>query len=385
MKKRILFYVLSLIVSTGYSQTYVELFAGMDGEMELDNGDELLYWGYGYTSDNRLTFPAPTLRFEVNEAVTIAMINASVEAHTIHLHGLDVDQLNDGVPHTSAQVTPSDTGFYSFTALYPGTYFYHCHVTTTLHLTMGMYGALIVEYPNNEIAEGIGFDKDYLFQASDLELETNANPLAAFPFHEIRTDYFMLNGLSGSQLTDDVDQHIWYESGETVLLRLCNLGYTKVVYTLPTELNATVYTSDGRLLPAPFETESLEVYPGERFSVLVTPPPGFIGQLEADYYSLLNGTHQSTNTVPFQEGINPSVGESKLGVYRVHPNPAIEYVNVSSSDAPLCTVHVHALTGEKIASLQSSCSGRFSVDHLSAGVYLLYDDAGQFIHRLIVR
>ena len=367
------------------AQTYVELFAGMDGEMELDNGEDLLYWGYGYTSDNRLTFPAPTLRFSVGETATIAMINASIEAHTIHLHGLDVDQMNDGVPHTSANIVPNDTGYYTFTSVHPGTYFYHCHVTTTLHLTMGMYGALIIEYPNNEITEGVSYDKDYLFQASDLEIETNANPMAAFPFHEIRTDYFMLNGLSGSQLTDDSDQYIWYENGETVLLRLCNLGYTRVVYNLPAELNAVVHTSDGRLLPAPFEAESLEVYPGERFSVLVSPPAGFEGSLEADYFSLLNGEYRFTNSVPFQEGINPTINETPLTGFAVYPNPASNVVRIEREGTAVCTVQVKSLTGEHIARLDSDCSGKFAVDRLATGVYLLHDENGLFISRLMLQ
>lgn len=385
MKALITVLISVLMCNSFIGQTYVELFAGMDGEMDLENGETLLYWGYGYTSDNRLTFPAPTLRFEVGENVTIGMVNSSEEAHTIHLHGLDVDQMNDGVPHTSEFIFPGDTGFYSFTSFHPGTYFYHCHVTTTLHLTMGMYGALIIEYPNNEITEGASFDKDYLFQASDLEVETNANPFLAFPFHEIRTDYFMLNGLSGAQLTDDPDQYIWYEPGETVLLRLCNLGYTKVVYRLPSELNAMVYTSDGRLLPFPFETDNLEVYPGERFSVLASPPPGFVGQLEAEYFSLLNGEYQSTNLVPFQEGVNPSVNEFRPGDFKVYPNPSRGELQVLENDSPVCALQVYSITGSFEGRFNSSCAGRFDLRNLQAGVYLLYDESGLFMSRLMLR
>ena len=64
--------------------------------------------------------------------------------HTVHLHGLDVDQASDGVPETGAVARVGETITYRFVATHAGTYWYHCHVDTVEHLTMGMYGALIV-------------------------------------------------------------------------------------------------------------------------------------------------------------------------------------------------------------------------------------------------
>ena len=87
------------------------------------------------------------LTYTEGESVQLNFTNPSPESHH-HLHGLDVDQANDGVPGTSFLVTTGDDATYSFDADYPGTFLYHCHVTTTLHLTMGMYGMVLVTRPD---------------------------------------------------------------------------------------------------------------------------------------------------------------------------------------------------------------------------------------------
>ena len=51
-------------------------------------------------------------------------------------------------------MTTGDDATYSFDADYPGTFLYHCHVTTTLHLTMGMYGMVLVTRPDFTLFEG---------------------------------------------------------------------------------------------------------------------------------------------------------------------------------------------------------------------------------------
>lgn len=369
------------------AQTVVELYSGMNGFFLSESGQPVPFWGYGYIDEGVITLPSPTLRFDVDEAVELYMVNWSTEAHTIHLHGLDVDQMNDGVPHTSEYIFPNDTGLYAFTSTWPGTYFYHCHVTTTLHLTMGMYGLVIIEYPDQQIFGGPTYDKDYPFLATDLELETNWDPFGSFPFHEIRPDYFMLNGKQGSQITNDESQYIWYEDGDQVLLRLTNLGYTLVEYELPPELNATVYTSDGRPLPEPFTTSLLEVYPGERFSVVISPPNGYEGGIQAHYYSMINKTFEHTNEVPIRNGVYTAIDEhAREPVFEVFPNPAGQAVRLKFDHAEVADLTLYSLQGKPVKTWQNVRSGQvLELNDISDGVYLLTDLLRGATARMIIR
>lgn len=305
------------------SQIQVDLFAGMNGFHQLESGDFVPIWGYGYIGSNGITLPAPLLIFDVDDLVDVNMINLSPEAHTIHLHGLDVDQANDGVPHTSFYVNTGESATYSFNATHPGNYLYHCHVTTTLHLTMGMYGMIVVRYSDNQLyPNGPTYEREYIYLASDLEIETNQSPAQAYPFHEIRPDYFMLNGFSGEDVENNPSQIIYYEEGEKVLLRLGSMAYSKIKFNFPAELQAEVFMSDGRVLPNSFDVQELEVYPGERFSVIIQPPNNFSGNVEATYYSMISKEELHTNNIKIQEGVPVSISESEIQSFRLYPNPA---------------------------------------------------------------
>ncbi|MHC5035610.1 MAG: multicopper oxidase domain-containing protein, partial [Planctomycetota bacterium] len=123
-------------------------------------------------------FPAPIIYSAVGDVVEIRLKNLGVTAqptapndpHSIHLHGLDVDAANDGVPETSLGAVPANlcadgntdamTGtcsnnggpapgagnviVYMYAAEHAGTYMYHCHQEADIHVNMGMFGALVV-------------------------------------------------------------------------------------------------------------------------------------------------------------------------------------------------------------------------------------------------
>ncbi|MCI0519931.1 MAG: multicopper oxidase domain-containing protein [Chloroflexi bacterium] len=123
--------------------------------------------------------PAPAIYATVGDVVEIRLKNLGVQAqaaapndpHSIHLHGLDVDAANDGVPETSVGAVPanlcvdgtSDAAapydcagagglapgagnvvVYMFTAETIGTSMWHCHQEADIHVQMGMYGALVI-------------------------------------------------------------------------------------------------------------------------------------------------------------------------------------------------------------------------------------------------
>jgi FtsP/CotA-like multicopper oxidase with cupredoxin domain len=302
-----------------------QLFSGMEGYTFLPDGTPVPIWGYGWVADGFITLPAPLLTYTEGESVQLNFTNPSPESHTIHLHGLDVDQANDGVPGTSFLVTTGADATYSFDADYPGTFLYHCHVTTTLHLTMGMYGMVLVTRPDFTLYEsGPAYAEDVPVLFSDLEVATNLDPVGSYPFHDIRPDVFMINGESGSQL-EAPERILHFEPGQPLALRLGSVGYSRVVCQFPQELNATCYMSDGRPLPTSFEPSALEIYPGERFTVLIDPEPGWDGVLPCEFWSIVDETLESTENIHIRDAALTVEEPQFIGV-KGYPNPTREHI-----------------------------------------------------------
>jgi len=310
------------------AQSNFQMFASMDGSIHLTQGNTNI-WGYGFIGDDDISLPSPLLRIPKGDEVNIEMTNISGEAHTIHLHGLDVDQLNDGVPQTSFYVFPDETANYTFNANNEGTYLYHCHVTTTLHLTMGMYGMIVVEAPDNQVYEGGPvYDSSFEYLMSDLEVATNSFPLFAFPFHEIKPDYFMVNGDSGYLLSGLISNAVQMNPGEQVLLRLGSMAYSKIEMLFPESFHAVVLMSDGRVLPEEVPISSLEIYPGERFCVMLNPEPGFPDELEVAYYNMINNEYLSSNYIPVID-LSTSMNDLLDGQAVLYPNPSSDHLYLS--------------------------------------------------------
>jgi len=364
-------------VSAVAQQVPPSLFSEMDGIHFLDDGTALPIWGYGWVADGFITLPAPLLTYDEGAVVSLAFENPSPESHTIHLHGLDVDQANDGVPATSFFVTSGQSTSYDFTATHSGTYLYHCHVTTTLHLTMGMYGMVLVTRPDGTLFEGgpaVAANVPWLF--SDLEVATNFDPVGSFPFHDMRPDVFMVNGKAGGQLEGEV---VWASSTEPTALRLASMAYSKVTCHFPEELNAELWMSDGREVPVE-ALDSLEIYPGERFTVLVQPEPGYDGGVTAVFEHMVDGVVEAEEFLQIrEESLHPSVVEDLEGL-GWYPNPASHEVSMPESTGRV--VRVWSLTGALVFDGDLPAKG-LDVSSWQDGVYLAQVE-GRGVTRFVV-
>jgi len=127
---------------------------GMNGLVRMHDGNTFPIWGFkeggGMSMMSRYSVPGPTFRAKEGDHVFLHFWNTSMLPHTIHPHGLDARQDVDGVPQTSFEIPMMGSFTYDFIAPHAGTYAYHCHVHTVLHLQMGMYGAVVIDSPDGE-------------------------------------------------------------------------------------------------------------------------------------------------------------------------------------------------------------------------------------------
>lgn len=124
-------------------------------------------------ANSLLRAPAPSIRVEQGDQVTVVLENSHYLPHTIHFHGVDhpfaVDHAmphdetaahgdhplelgTDGVAETSEMpAMPGRPLTYRFAPRVAGTMFYHCHVQANVHILMGMQGMFVIEEnrPNN--------------------------------------------------------------------------------------------------------------------------------------------------------------------------------------------------------------------------------------------
>ncbi|MFI6242258.1 multicopper oxidase family protein [Micromonospora sp. NPDC050795] len=90
--------------------------------------------------------PGPELTATVGDVLEVTLRNRNIERGvTVHWHGYDVPNDQDGVPGvTQAAVRPGQEFVYRLRADQAGTYWYHTHSASDVGVRMGLYGVLVV-------------------------------------------------------------------------------------------------------------------------------------------------------------------------------------------------------------------------------------------------
>jgi FtsP/CotA-like multicopper oxidase with cupredoxin domain len=90
--------------------------------------------------------PGPELTATVGDVLEVTLRNRNIgRGVTLHWHGYDVPNSQDGVPGvTQAAVLPGQEFVYRFRADQAGTYWYHTHAVSDVGVRMGLYGVLVV-------------------------------------------------------------------------------------------------------------------------------------------------------------------------------------------------------------------------------------------------
>jgi FtsP/CotA-like multicopper oxidase with cupredoxin domain len=381
IRLHITFLLLSSLIGATYigQMITVNLVAKMNGVFMDESGQNVNYWGYGIFEPGgpyKPSLPAPLLEFNQGDSITLHFLNDSPEAHTIHLHGLDVNQINDGVGHTSMDVMPGETYDYVFKATHSGSYLYHCHVMSPLHVAMGMYGMISINGPDSLYIyeNGPGYNKKYHFLTSEMYTHWNFNLTSPGPFYLYDPDYFMINGKSGTQLFENNDNIIEALPGDSIVLHLANIAYSMVEYIFPEGCNAQVYMSDGRAIPQPFSADTLRLYAGERFAVILKPATIVEDYITVNYLSMYEDTFEGVNYI----GINSSgypvgISPDELLHFKMYPNPASSSLMIDLPNLTNGILQVVNLQGKLllIKNLTTATIHELNVSHLANGTYLV--------------
>ena len=105
---------------------------------EVAPGVVVNYW----TFDG--TVPGPFLRVREGDTVTLTLHN---DASSLHMHSIDLHAVTGpGGGATVTDVMPGQSKTFTFKALNPGLYVYHCaHPNVANHMAHGMYGLILVD------------------------------------------------------------------------------------------------------------------------------------------------------------------------------------------------------------------------------------------------
>ncbi|MFN8193821.1 MAG: multicopper oxidase domain-containing protein [Nocardioidaceae bacterium] len=275
------------------------------------------------------------------------------DAHTLHWHGFrNVIPFFDGEPSGSVSVPSGRSFTYAYRPRDPGTYMYHCHVEDVEHVHMGMTGMVFVRplqdgntshYPSgkylyNDGDGSTGFDREFAMFLSEVWAEAHwADAHIQLPeWSDYHADFSLLNGrvypdtiapngsidpfnpvrdATGDLIAPAGRPELKYQphsslvtcnAGERVALRFANLGFREAAMTTA-GVRMRVHGRDATPMrgrdgtDTSYETETLNIGPGESYDVIFEAPPyrGGSNGNPWDTYFLYNRAYQrSDNRAP---------------------------------------------------------------------------------------
>jgi FtsP/CotA-like multicopper oxidase with cupredoxin domain len=164
------------------------------------------HWGYNGT------MPGPTIQVTEGDRVRFVVHNELPEPTSLHLHGLELPNAMDGVPHVVGEpIQPGETGVYELTLHQNGTFFYHAH--ESMQEAIGMVGLFII-HPRSAHTPAV--DQDFALITQEFRIlpasDTPATTLMDF-------NWFTFNGRSGPYVTPLV-----VRLGHRVRIRILNFS-----------------------------------------------------------------------------------------------------------------------------------------------------------------
>ena len=202
--------------------------------------------------------PGPVMHANVGDKIRIVLKNELPESTSLHLHGVRVPNAMDGVdPYTQKPIEPGATFSYEWTATEPSVGMYHSHHNAQVQVPNGLAGAILIgDWKAMAMTAAGGRTKDS---------NNVAEQEVVMVLNDSGTIGLSLNGKS-FPATSPYSLAI----GESMVVHYYNEGNM----THPMHLHqpsGLVVAKDGKVLESPFWADTLNVAPGERWTVVYTP------------------------------------------------------------------------------------------------------------------
>ena len=268
----------------------------------MDDGKTINMWGFanslggGMNGMGNGTFPSPPMRVRQGQIVHTRLNVGMMLYHTIHHHGIEPEYRSDGVGHISWDVQGTYT--YQWRPMHAGTYFYHCHTNTVLHVEMGMYGTLIVdppEGPGTAFSGGPSYDLEAIWAVDEIDsswhnLDWTAGTCGGdVGLNDLNPDYFIINGIDGARSAlSNPGVAVTMNRGQRLLVRYICAGYLPQTIRFG-GLTAEVIASDGRPLPRSFQTGQLDAVSAERYDCIIQPTQSGTHTIKIDIKDWVTG------------------------------------------------------------------------------------------------
>lgn len=218
-------------------------------EWEVSPGKVVGAWTY-----NGMV-PAPAIRVEVGDRVRVVLENQLPLGTDIHWHGVKVPNAMDGVaPITQPLVEPGESFVYEFVATEPAIAMYHAHAHGHMQVPNGLFGTFIVgetPVPRGATISGVEIPADMeitheipmvLNDAGVIGLTLNAKSFPATePYVGKVGDWVVVHYFNEGMQAHPMHQH---------------------------QFPQLVFAKDGIPLDHPYWGDTVNIAPGERYSVL---------------------------------------------------------------------------------------------------------------------
>lgn len=208
--------------------------------MKMDDGVEYRYW----TFDGDV--PGRMIRVREGDTVEVEFSNnpSSTVPHNVDFHSAT----GQGGGAAATFTAPGRTSTFSFKALQPGLYIYHCAVAPVgMHIANGMYGLILVE-PKEGLPK---VDKEFYIVQGDFYTKGKKGAQGLQPFDMDKAvaeqpEYVVFNGHVGAIAGDNA---LKAKAGETVRMYVGNGGPNLVSsFHVIGEIFDKVYVEGGKLI-----------------------------------------------------------------------------------------------------------------------------------------
>ncbi len=213
-------------------------------DWEVEPGKVVKAWTYNGV------VPAAEIHVRSGDKVRIVLKNELPENTSLHLHGIRVPNVMDGVdPYTQAPTKPGGEHIYEFVAQGPAVGIYHPHHNAQEQIPDGMFGAFTIDempIPQKLIDKG--------YTKVDKKVNMVLNDAGAI-------------GLSLNGKSFPATEPYTLRVGQVMQVNYMNEGLQSHPMHLH-QPSGWIIAKDGIPLDEPWPTDTVNVAPGERYTVL---------------------------------------------------------------------------------------------------------------------